>query len=61
MTALNGDCHSLIGAYSEIIDDELYMIGAYEVDGEIIRKEIKGKIEDNKELGVKLAEKILNH
>lgn len=61
MTALNGDCHSLIGAYTEIIDDELYMIGAYEVDGEIIRKEIKGKIEDNKELGVKLAEKILNH
>lgn len=61
MTALNGDCHSLIGAYSEIIDDELYMIGAYEVDGEIIRKEIKGKVEDNKELGVKLAEKILNH
>ncbi len=61
MTALNGDCHSLIGAYSEIIDEELYMIGAYEVDGEIIRKEIKGKIEDNKELGVKLAEKILNH
>ena len=61
MTALKGDCHSLIGAYSEIIDDELYMIGAYEVNGKIVRKEIKGKIEENKELGVKLAEKILNH
>lgn len=61
MTALNGDCHSLIGAYSEVIGDELYMIGAYEVDGKIVREEIKGKIENNKELGVKLAEKILSH
>ena len=61
MTALKGDCHSLIGAYSEIIDDELYMIGAYEIDGKIIRKEIRGKIEDNKELGAKLAEKILDN
>lgn len=61
MTALNGDCHSLIGAYSEVIGDELYMIGAYEVNGKIVREEIKGKIENNKELGVKLAEKILSH
>lgn len=61
MTALNGDCHSLIGAYSEIIGDELHMIGAYEVNGEIIRKEIRGKVEDNKELGIKLAEKILSY
>lgn len=61
MTALNGDCHSLIGAYSEVIGNELYMIGAYEVNGKIVREEIKGKIEDNKELGVKLAERILSH
>lgn len=61
MTALKGDCHSLIGVYSEIIDDELYMIGAYEVNGKIVRKEIRGKIEDNKELGAKLAEKILDN
>lgn len=61
MTALNGDCHSLIGAYSEIIGDELYMIGAYEVNGKIVREEIKGKVENNKELGIKLAEKILSH
>ncbi len=61
MTALNGDCHSLIGAYSEIIGDELYMIGAYEVNGKIVREEIKGRVENNKELGIKLAEKILSH
>lgn len=61
MTALNGDCHSLIGAYSEIIDDELYMIGAYEINGKIIREEIRGKKEESIELGRKLAEKILNN
>lgn len=61
MTALNGDCHSLIGAYTEVIGEDLYMIGAYEVDGKIVREEIKGKKEDNIELGKKLAEKILNH
>lgn len=61
MTALNGDCHSLIGAYSEIIGDELYMIGAYEVNGKIVKEEIKGKVKYNKELGIKLAEKILSH
>ena len=61
MTALNGDCHSLIGAYSEVIGDKLYMIGAYEVNGKIVREEIQGKVEENKELGIKLAEKILSH
>lgn len=61
MTALNGDCHSLIGAYTEIIDDELYMIGAYEINGKIIREEIRGKKEESIELGRKLAEKILNN
>ena len=61
MTALNGDCHSLIGAYSEVIGDKLYMIGAYEVNGKIVRKEIQGNVKDNKEIGIKLAEKILSH
>lgn len=61
MTALNGDCHSLIGAYTEIIDDDLYMIGAYEINGKIVRKEIRGKKENNIELGRQLAEKILNN
>ena len=37
------------------------MIGDYEVNGKIVRKEIRGKIEDNKELGAKLAEKILDN
>ena len=31
MRMLNGDCHSLIGAYSEIQGNDLYMIGIYAV------------------------------
>ncbi|HCW53634.1 MAG TPA: hydroxymethylbilane synthase [Clostridium sp.] len=59
MRALNGDCHSLIGAYSEIRDNDLYMIGIYEIGGKIIKKDICGRKEDYVELGKKLAEKIL--
>ena len=59
MRALNGSCHSLIGCYSEIINDDLYMIGTYEVNGKIVKKDILGKLENNKELGLKLANKIL--
>lgn len=60
MKALNGDCHSLIGAYSEIEGDELNMIGIYDMNGKIIRKDIVGKKYENIEIGRKLAEKILN-
>ncbi|NME81939.1 hydroxymethylbilane synthase [Clostridium sp. SM-530-WT-3G] len=59
MRALNGDCHSLIGAYSEIRANDLYMIGIYEIGGKIIKKDICGRKEDYVELGKKLAEKIL--
>lgn len=59
MRELNGDCHSLIGAYSEIKDNNLYMIGIYEIHGEIIKKDIYGSKEQYAELGRKLAQKIL--
>lgn len=59
MRELKGDCHSLIGAYSEVIGDELYMIGLYDLNGKIVRKDIIGKKSDHIELGRKLAEKIL--
>lgn len=60
MRALNGDCHSLIGAYSEVNGDELYMIGIYDLNGKIVRKDITGKKCDHIEAGRRLAEKILN-
>lgn len=59
MRKLNGNCHSTIGVYSEIKDNELYMIGIFDVGGKIIKKDILGHKENNIELGTKLGEKIL--
>ncbi len=59
MKALNGDCHSLIGAYTKLEGNNLYMIGTYMVSGKIVKKDIYGKVEDNIELGKELAKKIL--
>lgn len=59
MSALNGDCHSLIGAYAKIQNNDLYIIGTYDVNGKIIRKDILGKKEDGIELGKRLAQSIL--
>ena len=59
MKALNGDCHSLIGAYTKLEGNNLYMIGTYMISGKIVKKDIYGKVEDNIELGKELAKKIL--
>lgn len=59
MRELNGGCHSLIGAYATIEGNDLYIIGTYEVNGVIVKKDILGNKEDNIELGKKLAQKIL--
>jgi hydroxymethylbilane synthase len=59
MKRLNGDCHSPIGAYSEIQGNDLYMIGIYEVGGKIIKKDILGNKNEHIELGKRLAKKIL--
>ncbi len=59
MKTLNGDCHSLIGAYAQIQGDDLYIIGTYEVNGKIVRKDIMGPKENNIQLGRTLAERIL--
>lgn len=60
MRALNGDCHSLIGAYSKVNGDQLYMIGIYDLNGKIVRKDIIGKKSNHIEVGRELAQKILN-
>ena len=59
MRRLNGDCHSLIGAYSIIEGDRLYIIGTYMIGNRIIKKDIEGNIEDYRELGTTLGEKII--
>lgn len=60
MRRLNGDCHSLIGAYSEIQGNDLYMIGIYDIGGKIVKKDILGNKDEHIILGKKLAEKIIN-
>ena len=60
MKKLNGDCHSLIGAYSEIQGNDLYMIGIYEAHGRIVKKDILGSKDEHIELGRRLAQKILD-
>ncbi|WP_026889307.1 hydroxymethylbilane synthase [Clostridium beijerinckii] len=59
MRMLNGDCHSLIGAYSEIQGNDLYMIGIYDIGGRIVKKDILGNKNNHIEVGRKLASKIL--
>lgn len=59
MRELNGGCHSLIGAYSEIQGNDLYIIGIYDIGGKIVKKDILGSKFDNIELGKRLAQKIL--
>lgn len=61
MRELNGGCHSLIGAYSEIKGNDLYMIGTFAINNKIVKKDIIGNKEDNILLGKKLAEKILSN
>ncbi|WP_066892120.1 hydroxymethylbilane synthase [Clostridium nigeriense] len=60
MRKLNGGCHSVIGVYSEIKNNDLYMIGTFDVGGgKIVKKDILGNLEENIELGIKLANKIM--
>lgn len=59
MRKLEGDCHSTIGAYAYLEEENINMIGIFEVEGKIIKKEIKGPKEDYKILGINLALNIL--
>ena len=43
MRELNGGCHSLIGAYARLQGSDMYIIGTYEVNGIIVKKDILGK------------------
>ena len=59
MRELNGGCHSLIGAYARLQGKDIYIIGTYEVNGIIVKKDILGNKDEYVELGKKLAKKIL--
>lgn len=60
MKELNGGCHSVIGVYSEIKDNDIYMIGTYDIGGgKVVKKDILGNKENNIEIGIKLAKAIM--
>lgn len=59
MKALNGDCHTPIGAYAFIEGNRIYMTGVFEVSGRLIKKDITGDVENHLEVGIALAEKII--
>lgn len=60
MKELNSGCHSVIGIYSEIKNNDLYLLGVFDIgNGNIVKKDIVGDMSNYKELGVKLAEKIM--
>ena len=54
MKRLNGDCHTLIGAYSQLEGNTLYLVGTYMVDGRIVKKDISGDKDKYLELGSKI-------
>lgn len=59
MRALNGGCHSPIGAYGELQGEDIYLIGMYQIEDKIVKKDILGNREDRIKLGEALAEKLL--
>lgn len=59
MRALKGDCHSTIGAYAQISGSDMNIVGIFEVNGKVVKKDITGNVEDYINLGKKLAEKIM--
>lgn len=59
MKELKGGCHSPIGAYARLQDDDIYIIGTFEVNGKIVRKDILGHKDNHIQLGKELARKIL--
>lgn len=60
MEYLEGGCHTTIGAYATLEGNSIYMIGLFEVNGRLIKKDIYGSTYEHIELGKQLAEKIIN-
>lgn len=60
MRALNGDCHTAVGAYAWIEDEVMNMLGVYAVGGDYRKMSMSGSKYDGIMLGKQLGIKILN-
>ena len=61
MATLHGDCHACIGAYAYLEGETMHMLGIYEVDEKIVKKQHSGDKNAYEELGIALARKILEN
>ena len=59
MATLNGDCHGCIGAYAYLEEEIMHMLGVFDVNGRIVKKQLSGDKNDYIKLGVILAKKVL--
>lgn len=59
MAALNGDCHACIGAYAYLQGEIMHILGVYDVNGRIVKKQLSGDKNKYIELGANLAKMIL--
>ena len=59
MATLNGDCHGCIGAYAYLEGEIMQMMGIYDVNGKIVKKQLSGDKNDYINLGINLAKMIL--
>ncbi|PIE34740.1 hydroxymethylbilane synthase [candidate division KSB3 bacterium] len=57
---LDADCHAAVGAYARIKDGTMYIIGIFEVNGQLVKKDIVGDPNDSLNLGKQLANAILS-
>jgi hydroxymethylbilane synthase len=60
MKALKGGCHTTIGAYATLEGDSMHILGVFEVNGKLVKKDTYGSRFNYIELGEQLAEKIIN-
>lgn len=60
MRALNGDCHTALGAYAYIEGETMHITGLYAMDDRYVKMNISGDKREGIKLGQQLAYKILN-
>lgn len=59
MGYLNGGCHTCVGAIAQIEGNTINISGVFDLNGKVVKKKIKGPVENNLQLGTDLAKLIL--
>lgn len=59
MRKLNGGCHTSLGAYAVLEGEDIFITGIFQVNGRLVKKDIRGNKWDYITIGEKLGEEIL--